>query len=79
MTIAKEIKGLVGYVKLSGWIALLATLILLIELNLMVTIAWTDFDFQMQMIIFVITLGVVLVFGFTRIGPKGFIKRGKKR
>jgi len=58
---------------------LLATLVLLIELNLIVSSAWKDFDMQTQWIIFGATLVIVLTFGFTRIGPAGFIKRRKRR
>jgi L-asparagine transporter-like permease len=79
MTISKEVQDLVGRVKLTGWIALLATLVLLIELNLIVSNAWEDFDFQTQMIIFIATLVVVLTFGFTRIGPKGLLGKRRKK
>jgi len=79
MTIARELQSIVKRVRISGWIALMATLVLLVELNLIVTTAWVDFDFQTQMIIFGITLIIVLTFGFTRIGPKGIAKKGRRR
>lgn len=79
MTIARELQDVIRRVKITGWVALLATLVLLIELNLMVSTAWVDFDFETQMIIFGVTLLIVLVFGFTRIGPRGLMKKGRWR
>ena len=79
MTIARELQDIIRRVRITGWVALLATLVLLVELNLIVSTAWIDFDFQTQMTIFGVTLIIVLAFGFTRIGPKGLIKKGRRR
>ena len=79
MTIGKEIQNFVGRIKIVGWIALFATLILLLQLNLIITTAWADLDINTQFIVFGITLTIVLALGFSRMGPEGFLKRKRRR
>ena len=79
MAIGKEIQNFVGRIKIVGWIALFATLILLLQLNLIITTAWADLDINTQFIVFGITLTIVLALGFSRMGPEGFLKRKRRR
>lgn len=79
MTISKEITNFVSRIRIVGWIALFATLILLIELNLIVTSAWGTLDLQTQLTVLGMTMAVVVALGFSRMGPDGFIKPVRRR
>ena len=79
MTIARELHGIVKRIRIVGWVALIATLVLIVQLNLIVTTAWAEMDVQTQLTIFGLTLMVVLALGFTRLGPDGFMKKKGRR
>ena len=79
MSAYKEVKGFVKRIRVVGWVALIATLILIVQLNLIITNAWANMDMQTQLTIFGLTMMVVIAVGFTRRGPDGFIKGTKKR
>jgi hypothetical protein len=81
MTILKEVKSLIKRIRIIGWIALFATLVLIVELNLIVTSVWATLDLQNQLTILGITATLVIALGFSRKGPDGFIKgsRGKRK
>jgi hypothetical protein len=79
MGVFREVEGVLGRIRMLGWVTLLMTLILLAQVNLITTTAWADLDLQTQLTIFGITLGIVVALGFSRRGPEGFLKSKRRR
>ena len=79
MKIVNEVKGVLGRVRVVGWVIIFAILILFVELNLIATTAWGTLDIQTQLTIVGITMTIVIALGFSRLGTDGFLKVKKRR
>lgn len=79
MTLSKEIVAFIRGIRVAGWIALIFSAILIIQLNLVISNAWATLDINTQLQIFAITLMIVLVFGFSNANIGGLWKAKKKK
>ena len=72
---SREINSFIKRVRIWGWIALLATLCLVVEIWLLLESLWGVLDTNTQLIIFLATLIIVISLGYRTTGPGAFVKR----
>jgi predicted benzoate:H+ symporter BenE len=79
MASLRSVKSLLGRVQPTAWIALVAGLALIIELNHTLTQVYTNLELQWQLVAILVTVFIVSITGYKTFSIDGILKPKKRR